>query len=311
MTLAWIVLSLLFVGFPDASSGSPCENLNQAASYGGEGKCFWLHTTQLNFSDGLAECQKASSHYTGSLAEPRTQLQWNVLTTIVRSSNVPAWLGATDEAEEGVWLWATDKQRMNVSSDWLVHGLLETYFGSKLQDCALLTTHLVIDDHSCIEKATSLCQAATKSYSHSYLAALPEAALAGHDHALLSASSTSLYDGWVFAEVTTYPSGQIEIKSFSGNFNGLNYQLDMTQFQSEDYTRGSLMVRSTSALHLVLVLWSQDLTRLSSSLIMPYGVYSPTTSLFSHLAAAAVNLGSINIVDPMIALRVGDSRVGF
>ncbi|KAK3764846.1 hypothetical protein RRG08_041264 [Elysia crispata] len=114
--------------------------------------------------------------------------------------------------------------------------------------------------------AATVCQRVIPVYNHTYVAGLPNSALSLYHSALLSASHAHNQPGWITVNVmTSYPGTNAEKIRFRGE-DGLQHRI----VRLSRGRRGiSVVVRSTEPLHLVIVLWRQDLRAISSSLIFP------------------------------------------
>ena len=63
--------------------------------------CVQLVNTKLNWHDASRFCLEQNSH----LASPKTPEQNSVIGNLTLESGQAAWIGLTDEEEEGVWKW--------------------------------------------------------------------------------------------------------------------------------------------------------------------------------------------------------------
>lgn len=80
----------------------PCDGGDRHFLDPDNGHCYLLFTTAATWSDAEADCESAQAHLATS-----TNKRENVVLTTVGAGQKDVWLGGTDMAMEGIWVWVT------------------------------------------------------------------------------------------------------------------------------------------------------------------------------------------------------------
>ncbi|XP_055867160.1 snaclec echicetin subunit alpha-like [Biomphalaria glabrata] len=124
------------------------------------GKCYQLFNIPLSWDDSQNFCNY--HFYSGSLAEPTIQSEFNVSTSFLKSASSGAWLGANDITTEGWFRWSTSRLNLsNIDSRWSV-GRPSILQPLDLNDCVKLdqpTEQLF--DTNCEDQFLPMCQYGT------------------------------------------------------------------------------------------------------------------------------------------------------
>lgn len=145
----------------DADTGQP--ECPQDAAQGPGGRCFVVVQAQLSWFQGRARCRARGSGW--DLASIRNDDQ----TTFVRQLLTgETWIGATDQATDGVWLWVIDDSELwrgDGTTGQPANGAYANWNPDEPNgsgSCVRVLTTGLWADWSCADPYASLCEGPTE-----------------------------------------------------------------------------------------------------------------------------------------------------
>ena len=119
------------------------------------GTCYFFHAGATHWSDAGATC----AGMTGSLASPSTNAELTFLSDWgVVPSNFGAWLGASDAATEGSWLWSDGTAWTYPVSQGVAPWASGEPNGGTNENCLELLSSYTFNDLGCTELLSSFCE---------------------------------------------------------------------------------------------------------------------------------------------------------
>ncbi|KAK3706219.1 hypothetical protein RRG08_038482 [Elysia crispata] len=291
------------------SIGNPCDDVLPGAEYY-NGSCFKAVKDSLTIDGAQEHCEGMGAF----VAEPFTEDLLDFLTLFAGmnfGSDMNVLLGLTRTSLDNHFRWLSNDLQVTASN--FADSDSDSFSDD---DDEFVRTSVVMAGSSNWKwyevkdtfQAETICQKVIPVYSHSYLATLPDSALTVTDSALLSASHTRSQPGWITVEVTSNPGGDPEEINFLGQ-QGLQHRMMM------DTAGRSVLMRSTEPLHVTMTLWNNDLTAISSSLLLPVDTSGVPVSRLAYPSPGQVSLGIVSDEDSTVHLNVafsgGESNAAF
>lgn len=112
-------------------------------------QCYLFERTEkLNWYGARIRC----SDFGGNLVEPDTDEKMAYVLSTVLDDNI--WIGATDEDEEGKWVWASTQKSVGKNINWQLNQPNNLYNNQHCMEIGYLS----MNDESCFEENNYICE---------------------------------------------------------------------------------------------------------------------------------------------------------
>ncbi|CAC5394269.1 unnamed protein product [Mytilus coruscus] len=142
---------------PTGYFGNQCQ-VQTSCQYGWkmhENKCYYFSSINKNWNNAKISCKKLNS----MLAEPKKMSDISFLISKAKKYRKTFWLGGSDRAKEGVWVWTTSGQEFTVT-DWHTRTIREPNNQNGNEHC--LDMHKNLDyewnDDNCWNRNRYICE---------------------------------------------------------------------------------------------------------------------------------------------------------